>query len=217
MRYKIAGGIEIRSENAAKPESQPSKFLLELLHELPHVSSTFDFGCGKLRYQRAIMETTNTLAAIDSEIQVSRTQVLRGEETSIRNLYKRSNRVQVYNEVEFQKLNIHFDRGFCINVLSVIPSYARRRHVLDTIQRKLRSGGECLFVVQYRNSDFTRMRKMKNAKPFLDGFVVNSLRGHSFYGMITPNRLRTSLKRAGFNIREIDLNEGSVYCWAAVR
>jgi SAM-dependent methyltransferase len=215
MRYNIAGSIEIRSENAAKPESQPSKFLLDMLHKLPHVDSAFDYGCGKLRYQRAIMETTDTLAVVDSEIQVSRTQALRGEDTSIRDLHKRSNRVQVYNDVEFQKLNAHFDRGFCINVLSVIPSHERRGRVLGTIRRKLRSGGECLFVVQYRNSDFTRMRKMKNANPFLDGFVVDSFRGHSFYGMIRPESLERSLKKAGFRVRDAVLNEGSVYCWAA--
>jgi hypothetical protein len=45
MRYKLASGIEIRTENAAKPESQPSKFLLALIGTLPHVASTFDYGC----------------------------------------------------------------------------------------------------------------------------------------------------------------------------
>ena len=67
MRYKLASGIEIRTENAAKPESQPSKFLLDLIANLPHVASTFDYGCGKLRYQRAIADTTDVLAIVDSE------------------------------------------------------------------------------------------------------------------------------------------------------
>jgi SAM-dependent methyltransferase len=214
MRYKIAPDIEIRAENAAKPESQASKFLLDLLAGLSHVDSTFDYGCGKLRYQTAIAETTDSLAIIDSEVQLSRTQILRGKKASIRNIYKQSNRVQVYSDEEFQKLNARFDRGFCINVLSVIPFNARRRQVLEVIRRKLRRGGECLFVVQYRNSDFTRMRKMPNAKPWLDGFLIDSLRGHSFYGLISPDRLESSLKRAGFCVCKTDLNEGSVYCWA---
>jgi hypothetical protein len=124
--------------------------------------------------------------------------------------------MQVYNDVEFKKLNTRFERGFCINVLSVIPSYARRRQVLNIIREKLRPDGECLFVVQYRNSDFTRMRKMSNAKPWLDGFLVDSLRGHSFYGIISPDRLETFLKRAGFLVRETKLNEGSAYSWATL-
>jgi SAM-dependent methyltransferase len=214
MRYRLASGIEIRTENAAKPESQPSKFLLELIVSLPHVASSFDYGCGKLRYQRAIADTTEVLAVVDSEVQLSRLQLLRGKETSIRNIFKQSNRIQVYNDVEFQELKTRFERGFCINVLSVIPSYARRRRVLEAIHRKLRHDGECLFVVQYRNSDFTRMRKMSNTQPWLDGFIVDSLRGYSFYGLIPPDRLEASLTRAGFRVRETKLNEGSAYTWA---
>jgi hypothetical protein len=216
MRYKLASGIEIRTENAAKPESQSSKFLLDLIAKLPHVASTFDYGCGKLRYQRAIVDTTDVLAIVDSEVQLSRLQVLRREETSIRNIFKQSNRIRVYNDIEFQELNARFERGFCINVLSVIPSYVRRRKLLDVIHGKLRSDGECLLVVQYRNSDFTRMRKMSNAKPWLDGFIIDSLRGYSFYGLILPDRLEASLKRAGFRVRETKLNEGSAYTWAGL-
>jgi hypothetical protein len=216
MRYKLASGIEIRTENAARPESQPSTFLLDLIASLPHVGSTFDYGCGKLRYQRAIADTTDVLAVVDSEIQLSRLQVLRGKETSIRNLFRQSNRMEVYNDVEFHELNTRFERGFCINVLPVIPSYSRRRRVLDVIHGKLRrdGNGECLFVVQYRNSDFTRMRRMPNTTPWLDGFIIDSLRGYSFYGLIPPERLEASLKRAGFRIRETKLNEGSAYTWA---
>jgi hypothetical protein len=216
MRYKLASGIEIRTENAAKPESQPSKFLLDLIANLPHVASTFDYGCGKLRYQRAIVETTDVLAIVDSDVQLSRLQVLRGKETSIRNIFKQSNRIQVYNDVEFGELTTRFERGFCINVLSVIPSYARRRKLLDGIHGKLKRDGECLFVVQYRNSDFTRMRKMSNAKPWLDGFIIDSVRGYSFYGLILPDRLEASLKRAGFRVRETKLNQGTAYTWASV-
>jgi hypothetical protein len=215
MRYKLASGIEIRTENAAKPESQPSKFLLDLIANLPHIASTFDYGCGKLRYQRAIADTTDVLAMVDSEVQLSRLQVLRGKETSIRNFFKQSNRIHVYNNIEFQQLSTRFERGFCINVLSVVPSYARRRELLDVIRGKLSRGGECLFVVQYRNSDFTRMKKTSNAKPWLDGFIIESLRGYSFYGLIPPDRLEASLKRAGFRVRETKLNQGSAYTWAS--
>lgn len=216
MRYKLADGIEIRTENAAKPESQQSKFMLRLLSGLPHVATTFDYGCRKLRYQRVIADTTDVLALIDSEIQLSRMQVLRHKETSIRGVFKQSNRVQVYSDVQFQELASQFDRGFCINVLSVIPSYARRRRVLEVIYKKLGPKGECLFAVQYRNSDFTRMSNMANAKPWLDGFIVDSLRGYSFYGMISPDRLERSLRRTGFHVRETKRHDGSVYIWAGI-
>ncbi len=66
MRYKLASGIEIRTENAAKPEAQASKFLLQIISDLPKVSATFDYGCGKLRYEKVIADTTDVLAVVDS-------------------------------------------------------------------------------------------------------------------------------------------------------
>ncbi len=214
MHYNLGSGIEIKTENAAKPQSQASKFLLRLLRTLPPVSSAFDYGCGKLRYHRPISDTTDTLALVDSEIQLSRTQVLPSKKTSIRSAFSKSNRITVYNDYEFRKLKTQFDRGFCINVLSVIPSFEHRRQLVTTIHERLHPKGKCLFVVQYRNSDFTRMSKMPNARPWLDGFLVDSLRGYSFYGLISPQRLNDSLETAGFRICGTQLNEGSVYTWA---
>jgi hypothetical protein len=214
MRYKLGTRVEIKTENAAKPASQPSQFLLRLIEELPHVSSTFDYGCGKLRYQTAITEKTDTLALVDSEIQLSRVQVLKTEKTSIRAIFHGSNQILTFAESQFANITTKYDRGFCINVLSVIPSVRHRKTVLEVIHGRLTRGGKCLFVVQYRNSDFKRMRAMPNARPHLDGFLVDSLRGHSFYGLISPERLEIFLKRAGFRICETTLNEGSVYMWA---
>jgi hypothetical protein len=57
---------------------------------------------------------------------------------------------------------------------------------------------------------------MSKAKPWLDGFIIDSLRGYSFYGLILPDRLEASLKRAGFRVRETKLNEGSTYTWASL-
>lgn len=213
MRYTIAPNIEVRTENAAKPDSQASTFLLRLIHNLDRVSSTFDYGCGKLRYQAAIAETTDFLISVDSEIQLSRIQILRKQKTSIRNILGTSNRFRAYNDIEFSELDAKFDRGFCINVLSVIPCYERRKRVVELMRSKLHRDSECLFVVQYRNSDFTRMMKLPNATSYLDGFLVESLRGYSFYGLIPPGRLESLLRYAGFCIRETMLNEGSAYCW----
>lgn len=215
MHYKIAKGVVVRTENAAKSDKQPSTFLVNLISKLPPVQSAFDVGCGKLRYTKTILETTDSLALTDSEIQLSRLQILCGAQTSIRGHFRGSNRISIYNESQFANLRRRFDRGFCINVLPVIPIAARRRKVLEVIRSKLKRKGCCLFVVQYRNSDFDRMRKMPNAKPWLDGFLIDSLRGFSFYGLISPDHLSRMLRKAGFVVRDVALNEGSAYVWAA--
>ena len=215
MRYKLSSGIEIRAENAAKSAAQPSRFLLKILSELPPVVDSFDYGCGKLRYFQALTNTTDTLSLIDSEIQISRHQIILGEKNSIRKMMSNYNHIDVYNNFEFKNIGHKYDRGFCINVLSVIPCFDIRREVLNTIRERLKKNSRCLFSVQYRNSDFKRMQKMPNTQPFLDGFIVDSYRGYSFYGLIPPKNLQSLLINSGFKILDIKINDGSVFMWAS--
>ena len=214
MHYKIARGITIKTENAAKPESQGSSFLKKLLDDLPPVQSSFDYGCGKLRYMKKILSRTDELTVVDSEIQLARTQMICGKLTSVREMANRSNRMQALNIEQFSSARDKYDRGFCINVLSVIPIISERVRLLQIIHARLKKGACCLFVVQYRNSDFTRMRALPNARDWRDGFLMNSLRGYSFYALIPPAKLESMVKKAGFSIEHIRLNEGSVYLWA---
>lgn len=211
MRYKIRGGIVIRAENAAKPVSQKSKYLSQLIRGLDKVSSSFDYGCGKLRYYDDILSVSHFVALVDSEQQLSRTQIVAGKKTTIRKRVRHSNRLSVLNVHEFSKGASQYDRGFCVNVLSVIPIASIRSRVLRIILSALKPGGTCLFVVQYRNSDFTRMRKLPNATQWLDGFLMNSYRGYSFYGLIRPEALEQLVIAAGFEVVSTKLNEGSVY------
>jgi len=89
VHYKIARDVVIKTENAAKPNSQGSRYLKALIANLEPVACSFDYGCGKLRYQEAILETTDTLALVDSEIQLARLQTIRGRQTSIRAIVQR--------------------------------------------------------------------------------------------------------------------------------
>ncbi|MEY2539510.1 MAG: hypothetical protein QOG67_3250, partial [Verrucomicrobiota bacterium] len=166
MRYKISKDIIIRSENASKPETQSSAYLNTLISRLGSVHSTFDFGCGKLRYQRVIARTTDLLALVDSEVQLSRTQMIRRRLTTIRDHVRKANDVGAYTAGQFASLERKFDRGFCINVLSVIPSARVRLGIVQLMRAKLKPGALCLFVVLYRNSDFTRMQRLPNCQAY---------------------------------------------------
>jgi SAM-dependent methyltransferase len=214
MRYNLGNGVVIRSENAAQSGRNTSKHLRGIIADLPIVGSSFDYGCGKLRYAAAILETTETLTVVDSEIQLSRTQIIDGAITTVRAALGGNNRATAANVQEFDHLNMRFDRGFCINVLSVIPIDAIRRRVLGLIRSKLRPGAPCLFVIQYRNSRFTERLQLPNAQQQRDGILVDSLRGFSYYGLIPPDRLTTMLQAAGFEIITRTVHEGSVYVWA---
>lgn len=217
MHYRLRQDIIIKTENAAKPACQGSRHLKRLISNLPRVEHSFDYGCGKLRYHSDILKSSDLVSIIDSEVQISRQQIIKGQQTSIRKITAGSNSTMTYNDVEFQKLGREFDRGFCINVLSVIPIIKKRREVLTTILNHLKPGASCLFVVQYRNSDFSRMKKMKNARPWRDGFLIDSLRGFSFYGLIPPPNLVSLIRTQGFQVERLSLNQGSAFLWASRR
>jgi|LGOV01.1.fsa_nt_gb hypothetical protein len=44
MHYDLSGGIIVKSENAAKPASQTSKYLVAMMDKLPQVNRTLDYG-----------------------------------------------------------------------------------------------------------------------------------------------------------------------------
>ena len=55
---------------------------------------------------------------------------------------------------------------------------------------------------------------MTNARIWRTGILINSLRGYSYYGIITPDELTIMLEKCGFQIIRSVLNEGSVYVFA---
>lgn len=213
MRYNLPGGIVLRTENAAKPALQASGYLSSIIRGLPTVDSAVDYGCGKLRYLQPMLHTANRLTVVDSEVQLSRPQVIFGSKSTIRSWVGASNRITVSNTQEFAIHASGYDRGFCINVLSAIPYAFARENALRLLRQSLRPGAECLFVVQYRNSDFTRMANLPYARMWQDGILLDSLRGHSFYALISPEKLAALVRRAGFVIGDTHLNDGSVYLW----
>lgn len=204
----------VRTENAAKPAVQASRSLSKYISNLDPVGASFDYGCGKLRYAESILYSSETLTVVDSEIQIARMQNIQKHKSSVREVARQSNRMIAVNTLEFSNSTQEFERGFCINVLSAIPFQSVRRQALALIRQKLHPSGSCLFVVQYRNSDFGRMSRLPNARPWLDGFLMDSRRGFSFYGLITPQHLINLVVEAGFHIGECHLDDGRVYLMA---
>jgi hypothetical protein len=211
MHYKIKGCITIKAENAAKPWCQKSRYTSNYILRLPMVRSSVDYGCGKLRYFDEIRARTKIAVFVDSKLQLSRTQIIRGKRTSVR-AYLGAYRNSICQTVEeFKRDTLHYDRAFCINVLSTIPNLRVRTQVLRLIRRKLKRQGEAIFVVQYRNSDFTSVLKSGRGSKFLDGILIKSNGRWAFYAPIRPDKLRTFVERQGFKVVATDRNQGSIY------
>lgn len=209
MRYRIADRV-VRSENAAKPQAQKSEFVRELLSALPEVGKTLDYGCGKLRYLNEIAERSAEVFLLDSQPQLYRIQKIAGVRTSVAEIASRSNSIHLFDLKLAARSAAIFDRVLCVNVLSAIPIPAIRAEILRRTSRLLVDGGEFVITHQYRNSDFTRMRKLGHASEFRDGFIVDSLRGPSFYSTMSVADVKALAANANLKITDSILNDGTV-------
>ena len=202
MRYRVRG-IEIRSENAAKPHSSAGKWVLEWICGLPRNCRVVDIGCGKLRYTIPLCKRVVCVTAVDSAIQLTRVQTLRGKHVCVVDYIKRYlQNVRLCTLEHGAWVNWAHDVALCTNVLSAIPNLRSRRKLLSDARASLRIGGKILITTQFRNSHFKAWANNPNAEKYLDGYLVRSNRGTSFYGLIGPNRLRQLCLREGFAVEE---------------
>lgn len=199
MRYKVAGR-EIRTENTAKPVSQASAPLINWLKEQSRFRRTLDYGCGKLRYARVLAENSKSLTLVDSAVQLDREQIIDGERTTIRRYADRWPHARVMEVQEFLCDDRSFDFVLCANVLSAIPSRSARSKVLGWIRDRLAGGGTALFVVQFRNSFYRELPKRQGVTRHLDGYLLRTRRGTSYYGIIPPDNLVEILRTAHFKV-----------------
>jgi SAM-dependent methyltransferase len=214
MRYKV-GPLEIRSENAAKPLSQAAQPLVKWLRRSSHVSLALDYGCGKLRYSGHLAKKCRRLTLVDSRIQLDRVQMVAGRRATVREFAKRKwPNCKVLSVEEFDAPRSTYDFILCANVLSAIPDKSVLSQVLGRLSRSLKPRGLCLFVSQYRNSDFRKMAASKNARPHLYGWILVTKRGAFYYGVLDVGRVKELIERRGFLITESWTEGESAYVLA---
>ena len=211
MRYRVGSDV-VKSENAAKPRGQRSAYLADHLRARPRVRTALDFGAGKLRYTDLLAEHCEQLGIIDSQVQISRTQVLAGETTTVLDYARRHwPHALVQSWEEFRSTDDLYGFALVANVLSAVPSPSVRRQIIREVGRHLHPDGEALFVTQYRNSYFKEARTHAGARGHLDGWVLQSRRGPAFFGVIGPDRLRSLLSRNGMKVVETWTRDGCAY------
>lgn len=204
MRYLIDGKL-IRSENAAKSYKQKSKHVSKYLMSRTPSDNVLDFGCGKLRYSSEISSIGKSVTFIDSELQLSRTQIIRGTSCSVTEYI--SNNYENANSLSFESvlndgLNNHFDFISCTNVLSAIPCPDYLNKVLYLIHTALHESAEALFVNQHRCSSFA---KFKTGQRHMHGYIYEGRSGFSYYGLMTNKVVVALLEPLGFEV---------VRCWS---
>ncbi len=212
MRYAILG-TEIRSENAAKTMGEASQALTKWLLSRPRVSRALDYGCGKLRYTPYLARRCLALGLVDSHVQLERSQVINGRLTTVSHYARRRwPRCRVYAVERFWAgVRERYDFVLCANVLSAIPSRRVRARCLRTVQACLRPGGECLVVNQHANSYFREARRRPGAVAHLDGWILPSLRGACYHGILGRDKSIRILRSLGFMVLDAWVENQSTF------
>jgi SAM-dependent methyltransferase len=211
MLYNV-NGKTIKTENAAKSYKQPSHHLLDLLSTHRGNSTVMDYGCGKLRYLKPICNIAPNRIFVDSSRQLNRTQLIHEELTTVKLYLSKHVQNSLVIELEsFSEVKFKVDFVLCSNVLSVIPENKEQENCVQNIKKSLNSNGKALFVCQYKNSYFDEYSIRDGAIKHLDGYIIPGRKDYSYYGIITPDKLRGILEKNNFMIIEEHIKCGSIY------
>lgn len=203
MRYRFKDS-EIRSENAAKPASDAAAFLVNWLRKRYFTPMALDYGCGKLRYTAHLAHRSDHIGLADSQVQIERIQRICGQYTTVKAYAaRRWPGCSIQNLTEFWTRPAHsYDFILCANVLSAIPCPKTRAKSLRAIRAALTRDGFVLFVNQHTNSHFTEVRKRPSSQPHLDGWIVKSKYGVSYYGILNKDAVIKLATRYNFKVED---------------
>ncbi len=197
MRYKFKG-VELKTENAAKPYRQRGRWLVDQISQIPPNAIALDYGCGKFRYTIPLAQRIRRVCAVDSSFQIEREQQIANRRTNLREYARKClKNVSVHEIGSDGWRRLRFDFIPCANVLSVIPHKSNRLKVLCDLRRVLKRNGQLLALTQFRNTYFRQWGEDPNATWTRDGWFVKGARGASFYAIIPPKKLSQLCRVAG--------------------
>lgn len=215
MHYR-AQGLTIRTENAAKGMRQASAALVNWISTNVSVGEALDYGCGHLRYADVLARGSEHLGLVDSPEQLNRQSHIAGRAVSVRDFAERRwPRCRIYTLADFwDGVPERYDFVLCANVLSAIPSHGLRSRSLSAIRKCLGQRGVVLVANQHTNSYFTTAKASPLARKHLDGWILRSSIGASYFGIMTRDKVIRVLRSHRFKVRDSWIEGQSNYVLA---
>lgn len=211
MRYFV-NRQEIRSENSAKPDLQSSRFIEERIGTMTRCSDSLNYGSGKLRFVRSMLNASDRLTLVDSTVQINRKQLLPVIGLGNYEEYcRRTNSVSIMTTKELCRSGERFDRAFCLNVLAIIPFPSIRTEVLKRIRRSLKENGQLIVSNRWRNSEFTSNKSRPDAQIYKGGTLIHSLRGYAFYYQMSEGEIISTVLQLGFSLESSSRRDGTYF------
>ena len=153
-----------------------------------------DYGCGKLRNTKYLLENNFNVSIIDTVEQISKQKDII-EKLSISNIYDIEN---VPNE--------QFDIILCSFVLNVIPDLNNRNQVLSNIYNLISNDG--VIYIEVRDSKF--VKTLKNNITYNDGLLTGSGEVKTFQKPYDKEELKDYLEEFPFEVLEMKKESNSI-------
>lgn len=153
-----------------------------------------DYGCGKLRNTKYLLENNFNVSVIDTAEQISKQKDVI-KELSIDNVYTIENLP-----------NKQFDIILCSFVLNVIPQLNTRNQVLTNIYNLISSDG--IIYIEVRDNKF--VKTLKNNIKYNDGLLTGSGKIKTFQKPYTKDELKSYLEEFPFEVIEIKKESNSI-------
>lgn len=200
MHYKVEG-LEIRTENAAKPIERASQWIVNWIGSLHPDTVAMDYGCGKLRYSVHLAKHCRFVHLVDSPHQLYRQQILDGQMTTVAEKARAEFRGCALHEADsstWRRLGI--DLVLCTNVLSTIPFPELRQEIVNNLAGTLKPGGRLFLCTQYTNSYYSEASRSQRGRPYNDGLLITGRHGTSFYARLRKGDLLKYILAASLEV-----------------
>ena len=149
--------------------------------------SVLDYGCGKLRNAKFLLNEGFKVSILDTKKQ----------------LHHISHEEQSLFEEVYQAESISFDKKYpavlCSFVLNVIPSNDIRIEILNNIHEFLTEDG--FAYIEVRGTGFLKGAKTKT--PYLDGYVLGSGENKTFQKGFTKDTLSELISESKLKLSEV--------------
>lgn len=154
-----------------------------------------DYGFGKLRNTKYMLENNIYLDILDTDLQIKR-NALKIKELNINNIY---NTTDELNKEKYDAVLLSF-------VLNVIPDEKERIRALKKIKWSLKEKG--LLYVEVRNEKF--IENLKNKEVYGDGILIGSGKKKTFQKPFNLESISQFLNNNGFEILDFKRLSGSI-------
>lgn len=206
----------IRWENSAQGKgAKPNPYLRRALEQLRAIAPSAlrrsaariaDQGCGKLRHFSILRLHFSHITLVDTEIQLSRTQLIGKKATTIQKYIERVDRgrgkYRTVSNTQFRSASLKLDLVFCVCVFDVVPR-SIRRVIVKAASSNLKKGGYYCIIVPRNDQSITS--RCRPEMVYEDGCLFQRNSVTTFYANFSADssplrHLRRSLSKNGFSV-----------------